>query len=95
MEPSHRIWMSEMSQYMPAIGLNTVVRGFTIGTVVMTSDESKLAVGSKVCPVSVLSPWHCRSTAKHMLRAWRCGTFVNHVKSMHFVTLRRIAARTG
>eukprot|EP00035_Acanthoeca_spectabilis_P027297 m.466058 g.466058 ORF g.466058 m.466058 type:complete len:425 (+) comp24868_c0_seq1:124-1398(+) len=48
MEPSHRIWMSAADQYMPAIGLNTIVRGFTVGTVIMTSDESKLKVGDQV-----------------------------------------------
>lgn len=48
LEPSHRIWMSAMDGYMPAIGLNTVIRCFTIGTVVMSSDESKLAVGAQV-----------------------------------------------
>jgi NADPH-dependent curcumin reductase CurA len=47
-DPTHRIWMSTASQYMPSIGLNTVVRASGVGTVIMTSDEAKLPVGTKV-----------------------------------------------
>lgn len=48
MDPTHRIWMSDMSQYMPAVGLNTIMRAGTIGKVIKTSDESKLALGAYV-----------------------------------------------
>ena len=37
-----------MDQYMPPVGINTVMRAITIGKCVMSSDESKLAVGDYV-----------------------------------------------
>jgi len=48
LDPTHRIWMSATPQYMPAVGLNTVMRAITIGKVVLTSDEEKMPVGSIV-----------------------------------------------
>jgi len=48
MDPTHRIWMSDMKQYMPSVGLNTVMRAGVTGKVIKTSDESKMAVGTIV-----------------------------------------------
>jgi len=50
-DPTHRIWATECDQYMPAVGLGTVMRALCIGQVVKTSDPEKLAVGSYVSGV--------------------------------------------
>ena len=47
-DPTHRIWMSNMTQYMPSVGLNTIMRAGTTARVVKTSDESKMAVGTVI-----------------------------------------------
>lgn len=45
-DPTHRIWMSEASQYMPSVGLGTVMRAICISKVVKTSDAAAAPVGS-------------------------------------------------
>lgn len=47
-DPTHRIWASSSAQYMPAVGLNTVMRALTVGKVVKTSEPTKFSVGSFV-----------------------------------------------
>jgi len=51
MDPTHLIWSQDIPQYMPAVGLNTIMRSIGYGTVVQTSDESKFPVGSAVTGV--------------------------------------------
>lgn len=48
MDPTHILWMNDMPQYMPAVGLNTIMRGFTIGKVIKTTDEEKMPIGSLI-----------------------------------------------
>ena len=48
LDPTHRIWASADKQYMPAVGLNTVMRAGTVGKVIKSSDEKALPVGSFV-----------------------------------------------
>lgn len=48
LDPTHRIWASDATQYMPAVGLNTVMRAGTVGKVVKSSNERKLRVGTMV-----------------------------------------------
>ena len=48
LDPTHRIWMSDTPQYMPSVGLNTVMRAGTIGKVVLTSDPEKMPLGTVV-----------------------------------------------
>jgi len=50
-DPTHRIWATDADQYMPAIGLGTVMRALAIGKVVKSSDPAKLAVGAHVTTV--------------------------------------------
>jgi len=47
-DPTHRIWASDIPQYMPRVGLGTVMRAGTIGQVVKTACEEKMPVGSLV-----------------------------------------------
>jgi len=48
MDPTHRIWMSDMSQYMPSVGLGTVMRAGVTGKVIKSADEAKMPVGTIV-----------------------------------------------
>uniref|UniRef100_A0A7S1S8K4 Enoyl reductase (ER) domain-containing protein n=1 Tax=Alexandrium catenella TaxID=2925 RepID=A0A7S1S8K4_ALECA len=67
LDPTHRIWASDDRQYMPCVGLNTVMRAGTLGKVVKSSDEAKMPVGSYVsafggvqaycvAPIATLNP---------------------------------------
>lgn len=48
MDPTHSIWIREMPQYSPRVGLNTIMRSSGVGRVIKSGDESKLPVGSYV-----------------------------------------------
>lgn len=48
MDPTNLIWAQEIPQYMPAVGLGTVMRCGGVGKVVKTTDEEKLPVGTFV-----------------------------------------------
>jgi len=48
MDPTHFIWTQEIPQYMPAVGLNTIMRCLTLGEVVKSTDEEKFPVGQIV-----------------------------------------------
>jgi NADPH-dependent curcumin reductase CurA len=48
MDPTHFIWTQEIPQYMPAVGLGTVMRCLTLGTVVKSTNEEKFPVGTVV-----------------------------------------------
>lgn len=47
-DPTHRIWATDADQYMPAVGLGTVMRAASLGKVVKSSDPAKMAVGTLV-----------------------------------------------
>lgn len=66
-DPTHRIWASEAEQYMPCVGLGTVMRAGAIGKVVKTSDPKSMPEGSYVsgmggvqeyfvAPIATLNP---------------------------------------
>lgn len=46
-DPTHRIWMSDMPQYMPCVPLDTVMRAATVGEVTASSDPA-FPIGCKV-----------------------------------------------
>lgn len=48
MDPTHLIWMQDIPQYMPAVGLNTVMRALGVGRVIKTTDEDNFPVGKVV-----------------------------------------------
>jgi hypothetical protein len=48
MDPTHFIWTQEILQYMPAVGINTVMRGIALGKIVKTTDEANFPVGKLV-----------------------------------------------
>lgn len=48
MDPTHFIWTQEIPQYMPAVGLGTIMRCLTLGTVVRSTSEEKFPVGTVV-----------------------------------------------
>ena len=49
LDPTNRIWMSDMDQYMPPVEIGSVMRGGTLG-VVEESRDASLPVGSIVMP---------------------------------------------
>ena len=49
LDPTNRIWMSDMDQYMPPVGLGDVMRGGTLG-VVEVSNHPDFAAGDIVLP---------------------------------------------
>lgn len=49
LDPTNRIWMSDMDQYMPPVEIGAVMRGGTIG-VVEESRDANLPVGARVIP---------------------------------------------
>ena len=49
LDPTNRIWMSDMDQYMPPVEIGDVMRGGTIG-VVETSNNPALKPGDIVHP---------------------------------------------
>jgi len=59
MDPTHRIWASEEEQYMPSVGLGTVMRALTVGKVVKTSDATALPEGSYVSGVGGVQEYCC------------------------------------
>jgi NADPH-dependent curcumin reductase CurA len=48
MDPTHSIWIRDMPQYSPRVGLNTIMRASGVGKVLRSGDESKFPVGSHV-----------------------------------------------
>jgi hypothetical protein len=51
LDPTNRIWMSDMDQYMPPVEIGEVMRGGTLGVVEESRDPS-VPVGSVVMPFS-------------------------------------------
>lgn len=49
LDPTNRIWMSDMEQYMPPVGIGEVMRGGTLGVVVESKAEG-FAKGDLVMP---------------------------------------------
>jgi hypothetical protein len=49
LDPTNRIWMSDMEQYMPPVQIGEVMRGGTVGVVEESTDPS-LPVGTRVIP---------------------------------------------
>jgi len=58
-DPTHRIWASDKPQYMPAVGLGTVMRAGCVGKVVKTSDPEKMAVGTYVSLFGGVQEYAC------------------------------------
>jgi len=58
LDPTNRIWMSDMDQYMPPVEIGDVMRGGSIG-VVEESKDPNVAVGAIVSPLmSGWQDWH-------------------------------------
>jgi len=49
LDPTNRIWMSDMEQYMPPVAIGDVMRGGTLGVVEQSNAEG-FAVGDIVIP---------------------------------------------
>lgn len=81
MDPTHIIWMSDIPQYMPAIGLNTVVRAGVIGRVIKTTDEEKMPVGKIVSVMGGVAEFSvqpfaaCNPTVPDVPLSWNHGPF--------------------
>lgn len=57
MDPTHSMWIRQMPQYSPRVGLNTIMRCSAVGRVIKSGDESKLPVGSYVTTMSALAEY--------------------------------------
>ena len=66
LDPTNRIWMSDMEQYMPPVAIGDVMRGGTVG-VVEQSNADGFAVGDIVMPG--MGGWQDYSIG------WRAGRF--------------------
>jgi len=62
LDPTHRIWASDVAQYMPCVGLGTCMRAGVIGKVVK-STTGKLKVGSFVGGMGGVQEYFCMPEA--------------------------------
>lgn len=62
LDPTNRIWMSEMDQYMPPVPLGAPMRGFVVGKVV-DSGADAFAVGSYAMGIGSWSDYSCAPAA--------------------------------
>ena len=63
LDPTNRIWMSDMDQYMPPVELNEVMRGGVVGKIIK-SNHSSLPEGSFVS--SFTCGWQDYCLVKHL-----------------------------
>jgi NADPH-dependent curcumin reductase CurA len=63
MDPTHQLWMQEIPQYMPAVGLGTVMRCLALATVVKSKSE-KFPVGTAVSLVGGVAEYTVVSEAE-------------------------------
>jgi NADPH-dependent curcumin reductase CurA len=69
LDPTNRIWMSDMQQYMPPVAVGEVMRGGTIGRVVESRDPS-LAVGDWVTGLGQWQDYWVGPAAQMSKLAW-------------------------
>lgn len=62
LDPTNRVWMSDMDQYMEPVALGKPMRGFVVGKVV-DSRAADMPVGSYVMGVGTWSDFSCASPA--------------------------------
>lgn len=62
LDPTNRVWMSDMDQYMEPVALGQPMRGFIVGKVV-NSAADHVPVGSYMMGVGTWSDYSCASTA--------------------------------
>ena len=58
MDPTNRVWMSDIPQYMPPVALGAPMRGLICGTVVKSASDS-VAEGAIVMGVGTWSDYAC------------------------------------
>lgn len=58
LDPTNRVWMSDMDQYMPPVALGSPMRGFVCGKVV-ESNADALPVGASVMGTGTWSRYSC------------------------------------
>jgi len=81
MDPTHLIWSQDIPQYMPAVGLNTIMRCLGVGSIVKTSDEQKWPVGSIVSGIfgvvefSVVDGAGLSPAVPNVPATWNIGPF--------------------
>ena len=80
MDPTHLIWMQEIEQYMPAVGLNTVMRCLGLARVVKTTD-AKFPVGTiisgmvGIAEYAVMDFAGCNPIVTDVPVSWNLGPF--------------------
>ena len=67
LDPTNRIWMSDMDQYMPPVGLGDVMRGGTL-SVVEASNNPDYAVGDIVSGIAGWQEYSIESGAQKLPR---------------------------
>lgn len=79
MDPTHSMWIRDMPQYSPRVGLNTVMRCSAVGRVMISGDESRFPVGSYVTTMSGLAEYvvvgmpACTPCAADVPLSWNLG----------------------
>ena len=79
MDPTHSMWIRDMPQYSPRVGLNTIMRCSGVSRVVKSGDESKIPVGSYVTTMSGLAEYlvvkmsACTPCANDVPLSWNLG----------------------
>ncbi len=64
LDPTNRLWMSEMDQYMPPVPLNDPMRGFIVGKVVASGSDA-YDVGASVMGIGSWSDYSCGPAANY------------------------------
>lgn len=65
LDPTNRVWMSDVRQYMPPVPLGAPMRGFTCGAVVASASDT-FAVGTNVMGVGTWARYSCVPAANLM-----------------------------
>lgn len=65
LDPTNRVWMSDVRQYMPPVPLDAPMRGFTSGTVVRSQTDT-FPEGTRVMGVGTWSDYSCVPAASFM-----------------------------
>ena len=81
MDPTHLIWMQEIEQYMPAVGINTIMRSLGVGRVIKTTDSEKFPIGTiisgmiGICEYSVMDFAGCNPVVPDVPVSYNVGPF--------------------
>lgn len=84
LDPTNRIWMSDMEQYMEPVRLGEPMRGLVLGEVV-ESHAQALAIGDQVTAVGSWGDYFCASSANFTLVPKIPGLEAKEIFGIYFV----------